>query len=310
MYAKQYKEKKKRRRRRGKLPESENGIVVYTDGGCAVNPGGPGGYGVVVIDKSNGQIKEYSAGYVSTTNNRMEIMGVIRALKETSGNITIVSDSQYTINCATGIWSRNKNRDLWAKFEQEAKDRSLRFEWVQGHRGNKYNEKCDELATEAMLSSNLMEDTGYLQAKRDGAKFYAEMEEKGKSSPAMAVLIDIPDELDILPEFTSNAEYARDHNIHKRCAADIQEFYLVGDRSFKAYLSIKTGGIDYWSKESVYKMIDIVPDGIWDIIQEHFENEAQQKTCLRWCCRGLALSDAIRKVLVDTEASKNYERKN
>ena len=73
--------------------------IIYTDGGCAFNPSGPGAYGVVIISTDTGKITELSQGYSSTTNNRMEIMAVIASLdfvKE--GSVSLYSDSQYVLN--------------------------------------------------------------------------------------------------------------------------------------------------------------------------------------------------------------------
>ncbi len=148
-----------------KIPKPDTRIIVYTDGGCAINPGGPGGYGVVIIDKDEGVLKEYSESYTSTTNNRMEVMAIIRAIKETASYneaVTIISDSQYAINCATGSWKKNKNHDLWKEYDAVAHKRDIHFIWVKGHAGNTYNERCDTLATMAIQNDNKKDDIGYI----------------------------------------------------------------------------------------------------------------------------------------------------
>jgi ribonuclease HI len=146
-------------------------LIIYTDGSSRGNPG-PGGYGAVLMwgDKR----KELSAGYRLTTNNRMELMAVIKALESlTRKNIslTIFTDSQYVVKAVTEGWLNNwmrtnfkggkKNRDLWTHFYHLAKDFTIVFRWVKGHADNPFNNRCDELATTAADGSNLLVDEGY-----------------------------------------------------------------------------------------------------------------------------------------------------
>jgi ribonuclease HI len=146
-------------------------ITIYTDGASRGNPG-RGGYGVILL--SGQHRKELSQGYRLTTNNRMELMGVIaalQALKKEGMNITIYSDSQYIVKAVEEGWLKNwiatnfkggkKNPDLWRQFHELAKKHTIRFVWVRGHADNPLNNRCDELATMAADSGNLIEDTGY-----------------------------------------------------------------------------------------------------------------------------------------------------
>lgn len=150
---------------------SEKHVIIYTDGACSGNPG-PGGYGVVMI--YNNHRKELSAGFSNTTNNRMEMTAVIKALEalKMKCNVTIYSDSKYLIDAvekgwarrwkANG-WMRNKkekalNPDLWEKLLSLLDQHNVKFEWVKGHAGNPENERCDFLATEAAKQPNLPED--------------------------------------------------------------------------------------------------------------------------------------------------------
>ena len=148
-------------------------LVIYTDGAARGNPG-PGGYGVVLMwgDKS----KELSAGYRLTTNNRMELMAVIVALKAlTKQNISLIiyTDSQYVLNSVEKKWldtwvrtdfkGGKKNKDLWLKYYHLAKNFTIKFVWVKGHAENIHNNRCDELATAAADGNNLLIDEGYEQ---------------------------------------------------------------------------------------------------------------------------------------------------
>ena len=134
----------------------EPAYIIYTDGGCAYNPGGPGGCAAVLINTDTGEISEYSAGYKATTNNRMEIMAVILALKHIDhGPVQLYSDSQYVVNTLCGAYSKFSNMDLWVELEWLRASIPVFPKWVRGHSGNFYNERCDELCTAAMQDTNI-----------------------------------------------------------------------------------------------------------------------------------------------------------
>ena len=142
-------------------------VTIYTDGACSGNPG-PGGYGTVLI---YGPHRKEMSGYSeSTTNNRMELLSVIKgleALKEPC-DVDIFSDSKYVvdaiskkwvINWQKKNWMMNKekprpNTDLWKTLLELLSKHKVTFHWVKGHDGNTENERCDELAREAILLIN------------------------------------------------------------------------------------------------------------------------------------------------------------
>jgi ribonuclease HI len=149
-------------------------IVIYTDGACTGNPG-KGGYGAVLI--YNGHRKEISGGYQLTTNNRMEMMGAIAALKSLKEKcaVTLHSDSKYLVDAvnlgwakkwqANG-WKRNqkesaKNPDLWQEILDLCQQHQIDFVWVKGHAGIEENERCDRLAVAAIKQRDLLVDLGY-----------------------------------------------------------------------------------------------------------------------------------------------------
>ncbi len=151
-------------------------VTIYTDGGARFNPG-PGGYGIVQI--YDGERKEMSGGYRLTTNNRMELMGCIVALRELEHRdkpVTLYSDSSYVVNGIVKGWAKSwrkrgwiksdkspaVNPDLWAELLDLVDDLDITFKWVKGHAGNPMNERCDELAVASARQDGLPEDTGYI----------------------------------------------------------------------------------------------------------------------------------------------------
>lgn len=145
-------------------------ITIYTDGAAKGNPG-PGGYGAVL--KFNKHRKELSEGFRLTTNNRMELLAVIRALQElklTGIPVTIYSDSKYVVDAVEKGWlwgwqkkgfKDKKNPDLWLRYIPLHLKYKPKFVWVKGHAGNIENERCDQLAVEAAEGPNLKLDEGY-----------------------------------------------------------------------------------------------------------------------------------------------------
>ena len=151
---------------------NHKGLTIYTDGAARGNPG-RGGYGAILMWKN--ESKEISAGFLHTTNNRMELLSVIAALESlnrTGLNIEIYSDSKYVVQAVNEGWLENwmktdfkggkKNKDLWQRFYALHKQHKITFIWVKGHASNPYNQRCDELATSAADGKDLEEDTGYV----------------------------------------------------------------------------------------------------------------------------------------------------
>jgi ribonuclease HI len=149
-------------------------IEIFTDGSARGNPG-PGGYGIIL--KYKNAVKEISQGFKLTTNNRMELLGVITALKELKSNkipIVIYSDSKYVIDAIQQKWvngwertgfKNKKNKDLWLQYLQLAPSFSIEFVWVKGHAGHPENERCDELAVSAALGNDLLIDEEFERSR-------------------------------------------------------------------------------------------------------------------------------------------------
>ena len=136
---------------------------IYTDGACSGNPG-PGGWGAVIFDQKDNQ-KNISGRENNTTNNRMELLATIMALKKikTNSEIIIYTDSTYVKNGITEWiikWKDNgwknsskklvKNKDLWVKLDNLCQKNEINWKWVKGHATNKYNNLADKLAAQAI----------------------------------------------------------------------------------------------------------------------------------------------------------------
>jgi ribonuclease HI len=153
-------------------------IAVYTDGGCLGNPG-PGGYGVIIV--AGEKLIEFAEGFRLTTNNRMEMMACIAALRtlKTPAGVILYSDSRYVVNGIDKGWARRwranhwmrtkteaaENSDLWAQLLDLCDSHRVRFVWVRGHAGHPENERCDQLATVATRGADLKEDWAYVRGR-------------------------------------------------------------------------------------------------------------------------------------------------
>ena len=145
-------------------------IYLYTDGAASGNPG-PGGYGAVLI--CGEARKELSEGFELTTNNRMELLAVIKgleAIRWQNAEVEVYSDSTYVVKAITEgwlekwilkDWKKVKNPDLWQRFVPLYRAHNVRFHWLKGHAGHIENERCDRLAVAAYSSPNLKVDEGY-----------------------------------------------------------------------------------------------------------------------------------------------------
>lgn len=155
-------------------------ISIYTDGASRGNPG-PGGFGAVML--YGALRKELSEGFRLTTNNRMELLGVIaalEALKKDGTAVTIYSDSKYVVDSVEKKWvfgwekknfKEKKNSDLWIRFLNVYRKHKVKFVWVKGHNTNKENNRCDELAVAAAQGAHLKVDAGYeAEAKKEKVK--------------------------------------------------------------------------------------------------------------------------------------------
>ena len=140
-------------------------IKIYTDGACSGNPG-KGGWGVLIQEDDNE--KKLSGSELNTTNNRMELTAVIRALEhyDEAREIEVFTDSKYVMQGITEWiknWKNNhwktsqkkdvKNKDLWVLLDTVSAKHDVKWSWVKGHAGDYGNEIADKLATQAILES-------------------------------------------------------------------------------------------------------------------------------------------------------------
>ena len=133
-------------------------VTIYTDGACSGNPG-PGGWGAIL--QYGAAEKEMSGGESMTTNNRMELLGVINALQALREPciVDLYTDSQYICNAINQHWLAGwkkagwkrkggelKNPDLWQTLDELLRTHQVSFHWVKGHADNEFNNRCDRLA--------------------------------------------------------------------------------------------------------------------------------------------------------------------
>ncbi|MFD0977334.1 ribonuclease HI [Salinimicrobium gaetbulicola] len=147
-------------------------VHIYTDGAARGNPG-PGGYGIVMEWVGKPYKKEFSEGFKHTTNNRMELLAVIVALKKLKNLDTkavVFTDSKYVADAVEKGWvfgwekkgfKDRKNTDLWIEFLKEYRKHKVKFKWIKGHNDHPQNERCDQLAVEASKGKRLRIDTGF-----------------------------------------------------------------------------------------------------------------------------------------------------
>ena len=152
-------------------------VDLYTDGGADPNPG-KGAWGIIL--EAKGKCKEFSQAYKLTTNNRMELLAVISGLEKLKQRcaVTVHSDSQYVVNGIEKGWAQSwkakswfrksepvPNADLWARLLNLIDYHKVSFQWIRGHNGHPQNERCDQLATVAIIRNDGTEDSGYLAEK-------------------------------------------------------------------------------------------------------------------------------------------------
>lgn len=150
-------------------------VHIYTDGAARGNPG-PGGYGIVMEWVGKAYKKEFSQGFKHTTNNRMELLAVIEALKKLKKpglKVIVFTDSKYVADSVEKGWVFNwerkgfkerKNPDLWKEFLQVYRRHQVRFKWIRGHNNHPQNERCDSLAVAASKARQLLIDEGFKES--------------------------------------------------------------------------------------------------------------------------------------------------
>lgn len=285
--------------KRNLLPKGS--YAVYTDGGCEVNPGGKGGAACVIVDSDENVARKCSEGYFATTNNRMEMRAVLLALEqvESGSEIHLYSDSLYVLNGISGTWQRKKNTDLWLRLDHALKQHDVELAWVRGHNGDKYNEICDSMCTEAMQHPTLT-DRGY---HADAPKSDNSLKRKQKQT-SDAVL---PAALSHEPKTLPKDQFAAKHQINSKCAAGILHFRNT-KKKFKDFAALKTFGQDFWSRKKIDFMLQDDPNGedLLQYLEQVFgEGSPDIIKAVRWYKRGLSADDAAHKVKVDNEIAAN-----
>lgn len=151
---------------------TEPQVHIFTDGAARGNPG-PGGYGIIMQWVGKPYRKEFSKGFKHTTNNRMELLAVIEALrklKKEGTSVVVFTDSKYVADAVEKKWvfgwekkafKDRKNADLWKEFLEVYRKHKVRFQWIKGHNQHPENERCDQLAVAASKQRRLLLDEGF-----------------------------------------------------------------------------------------------------------------------------------------------------
>lgn len=267
--------------------------TIWTDGGCAKNPNGKGGYGIVIQDNNTNTVTTYYKGFLSSTNNRMEVRAIIRALEEIpdGSSALIYSDSKYAVFTFNGEYKKGKNLDLWEMADKLIKKKgNIIFQLVKGHADNDNNNICDELATKAMKQddSDLVIDDGFapLQTKPSKSKNAS----VNNNVSSMNVIIE-----PMIPDAYTNGD----------CYEKICKINAKEKPSFSDFADLKTGGKDFWSTQPIEALEFYFGKYLSVYIQSYLEDKKQVLSAIRWHGRGLTVENAIRKVLVDTEINAN-----
>lgn len=321
------KKKKKSDIRQDIIGISNPDYIIYTDGGCLYNPGGPGGIGVLIMNEKTKDVQERYRGYKATTNNRMELFAVIEGLSavQKGSSVRLYSDSQYVMYCMAGMWKKKKNLDLWEKldniveslwggFDRAVKKEKLGLTWVKGHNGNSYNERCDTLATYGINQPDKVDDAGYEEQKEEGREFYRQVEThiKENGGSVMETEIVIPKELsDHTPNVEDVEGYIAKYEVKESCARAVCNFYASDEHGFKDYMSLKSGGLDKYSRETaeaIAERMSADKELYMQTLRSCFDDKKDVNAAARWNARGLSLEDSIRKVLVDKEINENIRK--
>ena len=148
-------------------------IKIYTDGACSGNPG-RGGWAAIIINDE--KIEKISGSHNNTTNNRMELLAVIEALrklKKAPLKVVVFTDSKYVVDAVEKKWLQSwvktnfknkKNPDLWKEFLKVYAKHEVKLQWIKGHNNHPQNERCDALAVAASKSKDLYIDTGFVKS--------------------------------------------------------------------------------------------------------------------------------------------------
>lgn len=277
-------------------------FILYTDGSCLANPGGSGGYGIVLINAVTGEFREKSEGFFSTTNNRMEVMAAIKGLSMVpqGSDVELISDSQYLVKTLDGYFSRNKNHDLWEALDCAMDGKNVRTKWVRGHNGTQYNERCDQLAMAAAYAPSAA-DTGYYGSLPSRSQAPAPIPSRNSQGKTGSMGSALPD---TIPAPRGDEIYKGEkRTVKPACIAAIQSLNHQENPRFKDFASLKTGGIDGWSKLKDPR--ELVDEETAAALKTAFPSPVDAAACVRWYGRGLRFPLCIRKVLVDAEIRGN-----
>ena len=267
--------------------------TLYTDGSCLVNPGGAGGYGAVLIDMTTGEVTEKSEGFYASTNNRMEVMAAIEGLKmvPVGASVELVADSQYLVRTIDGYFAKKKNYDLWEQLDAAMAGKKIHTTWVRGHKGNPYNERCDQIAM-AAANNPTRYDTGYTEPAAAPVTTATQKPAPAARPVDTARLAQKPALSDTVPPWKRvsaphGAEYytGPERDVWESCKEAIVRLNRTMDPRFKDFAALRTGGTDGWS--TLYDAAEVFGMETATDLLTVLPSRRDVATCARWYGRGL-----------------------
>lgn len=271
--------------------------TAYIGSVCVPNPGGKGGYGIV-LKHGNQPPVLLNGGRGRTTANRVLLLSAIEVLKELDREVSlqICCRSEYVIQTVNSGKERKTNTDLWDIIDRISSNRNIKWRYPKDEIDNEYLEKCSVLIDEFLRErGEVIFDGGYTG------------EAAGKDNWRIKSSFAITDCTERLENERLDQIFGADRNLSAQTAAMIRTFNQKPNKKFKDFAALRTGGKDFWSCKSMKYFGEQFGQVFVDKMRTYIGNEKDLCSFFRWHCRGLTMTDAIQKVKTDTQIRSNAD---
>lgn len=271
--------------------------TAYIGSVCVPNPGGKGGYGIV-LRRENQPPVLLNGGRSRTTANRVLLLSAIEVLKELDRDVSlqICCRSEYIIQTVNSGKERKTNSDLWEIIDHISCNRNIKWRYPNDETDNEYLEKCGVLIDDFLRGrGEVISDGGYTG---DAA---------GKDNWRINSSFAITDSIEKMEEERLNQIFGTDRYLSNKKAEIIHAFNQKQNKKFKDFAELKTGGKDYWSCKDMRFFNEQFGQVFVDKMRTYIGNEKDLCSFFRWHCRGLTMTDAIRKVKTDAQIRSNAD---